>query len=120
MTDAHYATQTPNLEPRGPREVDCCVKCAPIVVDLRQQLASVKTQARDYKIMHEQAEATLANVRAQLDALANRTAAYYEETRDLRAVLHDHGIKHEVKTIHQRLPQTWRDQGVEIGERVEA
>lgn len=120
MTDATYATQTPHHEPYGPREVDCCVQCAPIVVDLRQQLSAVKTQARDYKIMHEQTEATLANVRAQLDALANRTAAYYEETRDLRAVLHDHGIKHEVKTIYQRLPQTWRDEGVEIGERVEA
>lgn len=110
-----YATQTPTFDSGGPREVDCCVRCSPLVVDLRDQVASYKLQAK----------ALAAQVKArdeQLEALAQRAAALRSEAHELRLRLGDEAA--DIPGVEDRLLPWRRKQlaasGVEIGPRVPA
>lgn len=113
MTDATYATQTPLHDPRGPRIVDCCVKCAPAVIDLRDQIDT-------YKGLLAKQAATMAALRDQVESLGQRAAENRNEAFELRVRLGDKAD--DIPTAEQRLAP-WRREwlkarGVEIGERV--
>lgn len=118
-SDATYATQTPNHEPRGPVTVECCVSCSPTVVRLREEVARYKAIASDYKAQAEANLATAVQRKAHADDLGKRCAALRLEGFELEARIHAlGGNRDDIPTVYDRL-RVQRD-GVEIGERVKA